>query len=163
MNSDPSQKDEGHSIALPGPVINPAFNRQLDRLVALGKRGQSTDSPLFNPSEQWLIENIRVFQDLSAEEREGLMKEVATVVQEGEEANAEGKAASKVWPETVVRLDNGGLAFFSQLGVARRPDPDAVFHRRLLAKPGCARLYGREPGVVHGRAGDHHRRDGPAL
>lgn len=127
MNSDPSQQDEGPSIALPGPAINPAFNRQLDRLVALGRQGQSVDSPLFNPSEQWLIDNIRVFQDLPAEEREGLMKEVAEVVREGEEANAQGKAAAKVWPETVLRLDNGGLAFFSQLGVARRPDLTQYF------------------------------------
>ena len=71
MNSDPSQQDEGPPIALPGPVINPAFNRQLDRLVALGRQGQSADSLLFNPSEQWLIDNIRVFQDLPAEERGG--------------------------------------------------------------------------------------------
>ena len=127
MNSDSSLQDEGPSIALPGPAINPAFARQLDRLVALGKQGQSADSPLFNPSEQWLIDNIRVFQDLPADEREGLMKEVAAVVQEGEEANAQGKAAAKVWPETVLRLDNGGLAFFSQLGVARRPDLTQYF------------------------------------
>ena len=127
MNSDASQQDEGPSIALPGPVINPAFANQLDRLVALGKRGQSADSPLFNPPEEWLIDNIRVFQDLPAEERERLMKEVAEVVQEGEAANAQGKAAAKVWPETVLRLDNGGLAFFSQLGVARRPDLTQYF------------------------------------
>ena len=127
MNSDSSQQDEGPSIALPGPVINPKFNQQLDRLVALGKQGQRSDSPLFNPPEQWLIDNIRVFQDLPAEERESLMKEVSKVVREGEEANAQGKAAAKVWPETVVRLDNGGLAFFSQLGVARRPDLTQYF------------------------------------
>ncbi len=127
MNSDSSPRDGGPSIALPGPVINPAFNSQLDRLVALGRQGQSSDSPLFNPSEQWLIENIRVFQDLPADERKGLMEEVAKVVQQGEEANSQGKAAAKVWPETVVRLDNGGLAFFSQLGVARRPDLTQYF------------------------------------
>ena len=127
MNSDPSKQDEGPSVALPGPVINPAFAQQLNRLVALGKQGQSTNSPLFNPSEQWLIDNVRVFQDLPADEREGLMREVAEVVQEGEEANAQGKAAAKVWPETVVRLDNGGLAFFSQLGVVRRPDLTQYF------------------------------------
>ena len=127
MNSDSSQQDEGPSIALPGPIINHAFANQLDRLVALGKQGQSADSPLFNPSEQWLIDNIRVFQDLPARERESLMKEVAEVVSEGEAANAQGKAAAKVWPETVVRLDNGGLAFFSQLGVARRPDLTQYF------------------------------------
>ncbi len=127
MNNDPSKQDEGLSVALPGPVINPAFAQHLDRLVALAKQGQSTNSPLFNPSEQWLIDNIRVFQDLPDDERDGLMREVAEVVQEGAEANAQGKAAAKVWPETVVRLDNGGLAFFSQLGVVRRPDLTQYF------------------------------------
>ena len=86
MNNDPSKQDEGPSVALPGPVINPAFAQHLDRLVALAKQGQSTDSPLFNPSEQWLIDNIRVFQDLPSDERDGLMREVAEVVQEGAEA-----------------------------------------------------------------------------
>ena len=75
MNNDPSKQDEGLSVALPGPVINPAFAQHLDRLVALAKQGQSTGSPLFNPSEQWLIDNIRVFQDLPADERDGLMRE----------------------------------------------------------------------------------------
>ena len=42
-------------------------------------------------------------------------------------ANAAGRASSKVWPETVFRLDNGGLAFFSQLGVVRRPDLTQYF------------------------------------
>ena len=61
------------------------------------------------------------------EERENVLEEVSEVNKEAEAANAQGKAAAKVWPETVVRLDNGGLAFFSQLGVVRRPDLTQYF------------------------------------
>nr|MCS5657072.1 phosphoenolpyruvate carboxykinase (ATP) [Dehalococcoidia bacterium] len=46
---------------------------------------------------------------------------------EAEEANAAGRAATRAWPEVVVRLDSGGLAFFSQLGVVRRPDLTQYF------------------------------------
>ena len=41
--------------------------------------------------------------------------------------NEEGKAGNRAWPDTVVRLDSGGLGFFSQLGVARRPDLTQYF------------------------------------
>ena len=127
MNNDRNQQDRKPSIALPGPAVNPAFEKALDHLVALAKKGQRTDSPLFNPSQEWLLDQIKVFQDLSPEERENVLEEVSEVNKEAEAANAQGKAAAKVWPETVVRLDNGGLAFFSQLGVVRRPDLTQYF------------------------------------
>ena len=127
MNNDPKQRDRKPSIALPGPAVDPAFEKSLDHLVALAKKGQRTDSPLFNPSQEWLLDQIKVFQDLSPEERENVLEEVSEVNKEAEAANAQGKAAAKVWPETVVRLDNGGLAFFSQLGVVRRPDLTQYF------------------------------------
>ena len=127
MNNDPNQRDRKPSIALPGPAVNPAFEQSLDHLVTLAKKGQRTDSPLFNPSQEWLLDHIKVFQDLTSEERENVLEEVSEVIKEAEAANAQGKAAAKVWPETVVRLDNGGLAFFSQLGVVRRPDLTQYF------------------------------------
>ena len=40
---------------------------------------------------------------------------------------AEGKAAYKAGPDVAFRLDSGGLAFFSQLGVVRRPDLTQYF------------------------------------
>ena len=43
------------------------------------------------------------------------------------EANAAGRAAGRAWPGVVVRLDTGGYAFFSQLGVVRRPDLTQYF------------------------------------
>jgi len=46
---------------------------------------------------------------------------------EAAEANQINKAAPRAGPEAVVRLDSGGLAFFSQLGVVRRPDLTQYF------------------------------------
>ena len=46
---------------------------------------------------------------------------------EASEANSAGRAATRAWPGVVVRLDRGGLAFFSQLGVVRRPDLTQYF------------------------------------
>ena len=127
MNKVQNQEGQRPSSALAPPPINPSFADSLDDLVALAKQGQRSDSPLFNPPDEWLINHIRIFQDLPQGERDQVLKEVSQVTKQAEEANAEGKAASKVWPETVVRLDNGGLAFFSQLGVARRPDLTQYF------------------------------------
>ena len=81
----------------------------------------------FNPSDEWINERINVFQDLPQLAQEELLKEASVVTAESAKANSAGKAATRVWPETAVRLDNGGLAFFSQLGVARRPDLTQYF------------------------------------
>ena len=55
------------------------------------------------------------------------MEEAEQVAEEAQQAYAQGKAAKRAWPGVVVRLDNGGHAFFSQLGVARRPDLTQYF------------------------------------
>ena len=104
------------------PRMNPEFNRALDELVALARQGQRADCENFNPANQWLVANMPVFQDLPAAEREQTLTEAAEIVRIGEEANAAGRAATKAWPGVAVRLDSGGLGFFSQLGVVRRPD-----------------------------------------
>ena len=119
-------QEETRSV-LAGPPVDPAFARALDELVVLAKRGQRPDSPFFNPPDEWLVGRMPSFQDMSQGERDRLLKEAGRVSEEADRANAAGRAADRVWPDVVVRLDNGGLAFFSQLGVARRPDLTQYF------------------------------------
>ena len=71
--------------------------------------------------------NMPIFQDLPEAQQSELRSAAQALEDEATEANAAGRAATKVWPETVFRLDNGGLAFFSQLGVVRRPDLTQYF------------------------------------
>ena len=118
---------EEHPSSLAGPPINPEFARELDELVSLAKAGQHPDSTFFNPADDWLISQLPVLQDLSPEEQKQVLEEAGQVSQEAERAYAEGKAAKRAWPGVVVRLDTGGRAFFSQLGVARRPDLTQYF------------------------------------
>jgi hypothetical protein len=94
----------------------------LDALVSLARQGQKPGSEVYNPSDQWLVDHMPIFQDLPQQEQAAALQEVRQLQEEAAKANAEGRAASRVWPEVVVRLDNGGLDFFSQLGVVRRPD-----------------------------------------
>ncbi len=112
---------------LAGPSIVPAFETELDSLVALANRGQRPDSEFYNPPNDWLVSHLPVLQDLPAAEQERLLAEAERVNQESAEANAAGKAAIRAWPAVVVRLDSGGFAFYSQLGVARRPDLTQYF------------------------------------
>ena len=112
---------------LSGPSILPEFEAALTRLCAVARQGQRTDSPLYNPSEEWIVGRMPIFQDLPAEQQSALLVQAQELEAEAMEANAAGRASSKVWPETVFRLDNGGLAFFSQLGVVRRPDLTQYF------------------------------------
>ncbi len=104
------------------PAINPDFAQVLDELVALARQGHRSDCENFNPSNEWLVENMPVFQDLPAEERAKVLEDASQVAKTAEEANAAGRAATRAWPGVAVRLDSGGMGFFSQLGVMRRPD-----------------------------------------
>ena len=112
---------------LSGPEIVPDFEAALTRLCAIARQGQRVDSPLYNPSEEWIVGRMPIFQELPADRQAQLLAQVAELEAEAETAAAAGRAATKVWPETVFRLDNGGLAFFSQLGVVRRPDLTQYF------------------------------------
>ena len=112
---------------LAGPRVNPAFEEALDRLVAAAKQGHSPDSPFFNPSDEWLVSHMRIFQDLAADERAQTLEELKQIASEAEQAASRGKAATRAGPDVVFRLNTGGLAFFSQLGVARRPDLTQYF------------------------------------
>jgi len=113
--------------ALAGPPVDPAFAKVLDELVALAQRGHKPDSQFFNPSNEWLIGHMRIFQDLPSSERDQVLKEAEQVTQESERLNGQGKAGIRAWPDIAVRLETGGLGFFSQLGVARRPDLTQYF------------------------------------
>ena len=112
---------------LSGPPVNPKFRSALDELVALAHQGQSPQSEVYNPSDEWLTTRMPILDDLPQEQQEKILQEVAELEKVAEEANSVGKAATRVWPEAVVRLDNGGLDFFSQLGVVRRPDLTQYF------------------------------------
>ena len=70
---------------------------------------------------------MRLLHELSESERDQVLTEAKQLEGSAAEANAEGRAAERVWPNVGIRLDNGGLASFSQLGVARRPDITKYF------------------------------------
>ena len=112
---------------LAAPAVTPDFLKELDQLVGLASSGQKTDSQYFNPPNDWLFGHISVLQDLPEAQRAKILSEASRLDKEAEEANAAGRAATRAWPEVVVRLDSGGLAFFSQLGVVRRPDLTQYF------------------------------------
>ncbi|PZC47063.1 MAG: Phosphoenolpyruvate carboxykinase, ATP-dependent [Chloroflexi bacterium] len=113
--------------ALKGPTIDPNFERELNQLVSLAKKGQKADSPFYNPPNEWLISRMRILQDLPPSEQQAVLEEAARLATEIAAANSQGKAATRAWPEVVFRLETGGLDFFSQLGVARRPDLTQYF------------------------------------
>ena len=120
-----TQPRAGSSLA--GPPTVPEFEKELERLVALARRGHKPGAPYNNPSDEWLISQMRVLQDLPEDEQQRILDEASLIDKEAEEANAAGKAAGRAWPGVVVRLDTGGYAFFSQLGVVRRPDLTQYF------------------------------------
>jgi hypothetical protein len=122
----PQHQEESKS-PLAGPPINPQFARALDDLVGVARRGQRPDCEVFNPSDRWLIDHMPIFQELPQDRQREILQEVQELQKEAEAVNAQGRAATRVWPEAVVRLDNGGLDFFSQLGVVRRPDLTQYF------------------------------------
>ncbi len=122
------QESFGRSASLlDGPAINPAFAAALDELVGIARQGHKPASKYFNPPDQWLIDQMPVIQDMSQQDQDRILDEARSLSQGNEAANAEGRAGTRVFPDAVVRLDNGGLAFFSQLGVVRRPDLTLYF------------------------------------
>ena len=123
--SSQTQPTPGSSLA--GPIAVPAFEKELDRLVALARKGHKPGATFNNPSEEWLISQMHVLQDLSEEEQQKYLDEGSIIDKEAAEANAAGKAAGRAWPGVAIRLDTGGYGFFSQLGVVRRPDLTQYF------------------------------------
>ena len=127
ISAKPSRTGRATDSVLAGPAINPTFSNALNALVDVAKAGHKPASEFFNPSKDWLVRHMRLVQDLPAAEQQRILDENARVAEEAKKANAEGKAAPRAGAETVVRLDTGGVAFFSQLGVARRPDLTQYF------------------------------------
>lgn len=119
--------DVGISPVLEGPPVHRPFAEAIDELVAVAGQGQRPDSEFFNPGDDWLVGHMRIFPRLPKEEQERILKEYEQIRQEAERANAEAKAARRAGPDAVFPTDVGGLAFFSQLGVARRPDLTQYF------------------------------------
>ena len=117
-----NQGDVSHKSPLTPPKANPAFARALDELVSLARQGHKSSSENFNPSDEWLVNNMPVFQGMSGEDQAKVLAEASAIEKESEEANSAGRAATKAWPGVAVKLDSGGIGFFSQLGVVRRPD-----------------------------------------
>lgn len=115
------------SSPLAGPPVLPQFRMALDQMVALARRGHRPDSQFFNPPNEWLMRKLPILQDLPEADRRRVLVEAKEIERAAQQANAEGKAAARAWPDAVLRLDSGGLAFFSQLGVARRPDLTQYF------------------------------------
>ena len=116
------QGGAGLRSPLTPPAMNPNFARVLDDLVSLAHQGHRSDSPNFNPTDEWLVANMPVYQEMPEDRRRKVMEEASHIEKEGSEANAAGRAATKAWPGVAVKLDSGGYGFFSQLGVIRRPD-----------------------------------------
>ena len=112
---------------LAGPPINADFAGALSDLVAMALQGHKPTSPLFNPSDEWLVEQMPTFPDRPPDERERILKETERIREEAAEANAQGRAAFRSGTEVVPRLNSGGVGFYSQLGVARRPDLTQYF------------------------------------
>lgn len=112
---------------LAAPAIDPKFGAALDELVPAARDGHRTDSPFFNPTDEWLISQTRVYDSLPPRDQAQIVAEARQIGLEAEQANAEGRAAARAGPDVAVRLSGGGLAFFSQLGVARRPDLTQYF------------------------------------
>ncbi len=123
--SSQTQPPPGSSLA--GPTAVPAFEMELDRLVALARKGHKPGATFNNPSEEWLISQMHVLQDLPEEEQQKYLDEASIIDKEAAEANAAGRAAGRAWPGVAIRLDTGGYGFFSQLGVVRRPDLTQYF------------------------------------
>ena len=122
-----TSEDEMTSRFLAGPRIDPAFERALNELIAAASKGHKRQSEFFNPPDSWLVQHMRILQDLPPDQQAAYLREFDEIKAEAEKANAEGKAAFRAGPDVAVRLDTGGLAFFSQFGVSRRPDLTQYF------------------------------------
>ena len=104
-------------------VIDPAFARALDDLMAAASRGHRTESTLFNPADEWLVSRMRLLDGIPPDDRRQVLEEQARgSAVRLRRPTRRARAAYRAGPEAVGQLDSGGVGFYSQLGVARRPD-----------------------------------------
>ena len=78
------QPEKQGSSALNGPITNQKFSTSLDELVAIAKKGHPKDSEFFNPSDQWILDQVRVFQNLPEADRN-------TFLEQAEELNKQAE------------------------------------------------------------------------
>jgi len=109
------------------PAVNINFSEVLNELMLIVNKGQSATSPLFNPKDSYLISQMKITNKLSAKEYQEILNESNEINTSYEKLKATNKVAKRAGPNIVAQLENGGLAFFSQLGVARRPDLTQYF------------------------------------
>ena len=57
-----------------GPAINQRFDKSLDALVATARLGQQPDSEFFNPSDEWLVDKMKVFHRLPSDCKNELLE-----------------------------------------------------------------------------------------
>ena len=81
--------------ALAGPTAVPAFEKELDRLVGMARKGHKPGATYNNPSDEWLISQMRVLQNLPDDEQQRFLSEARVIDKESEEANAAGRAAGR--------------------------------------------------------------------
>ena len=73
------------SSRLSGPPVNPKFRSSLDELVALAHQGQSSQSEVYNPSDDWLTTRMPILDDLPQDQQAKILEE--------EECQAKGMGA----------------------------------------------------------------------
>ena len=127
IQNETSMSDLAQLSRLNAPDINPQFRQALDDMIAVARCGHQPESQFFNPSDDWLKARMRIFQDLPESEQQKVLKEIEVLKKEAVEANSQGKVSKRAGPDVVFRLDNRGMACYSQLGVVRRPDLTPYF------------------------------------
>ena len=92
-----TQQNQEARSPLAGPAINKSFEKELNQLVALARKGHQPGSQYLNPSDDWLIERMPILQDIPAEKREELLKEAEHINAQAAEDNEAGRAAQRAW------------------------------------------------------------------
>ena len=97
-----SQQHQEARSPLAGPAINQSFERELNELVALARKGHQPGSQFLNPSDDWLISRMPILQDIPADQMAELLKEAEQISAQAEEANAAGRAAHNSTPSASI-------------------------------------------------------------
>ena len=148
---------------LSGPEIVPDFEVALTRLCAIARRGQRVDSPLYNPSEEWIVGRMPIFQDLPEQNRSELLAEADALESEATEANAAGRAATKVWPETGIPAGQRRVGVLQPVGRGAPARPDPVLRGRVHPQPGRPGFLRGKPATVHPGVQPSVRQNGGPL
>ena len=90
-----SQQHHEARSPMAGPAIDKSFERELNELVALARKGHRPGSQFLNPSDDWLISRMPILQDIPADKKAELLKEAEQITTQAEEANADGRAAQR--------------------------------------------------------------------